>query len=340
MKKPITGDLRTGLRLLRAHWLLAAVVGCGLLVAVAGPGAWAAGPAKPPHQTVPRPTPTHTATLVPTVTPTYTRAPAGSGSAATEPTATPVPTRASADSGSGEPAATPAPAGTITAQVLNVRSEPSTGAAVVGKVFAGQAVQILGRNQDATWWFICCASDTGVQGWVSGQYVASNFAPGDAAQLVPLVGAGQPATPTASTQPTAEPTFAMQLRQSYRPALIWQGKQLAIQFQVTNPAAEDALDVVLRNALVPELILVSAQVDGDGEYFLETDDNGLAVTLFAWSRLAPGETVQATVVVEIAPETPDGAVIDNLAVASAANAYGSTAGITIGMPPVTLPDFH
>lgn len=150
------------------------------------------------------------------------------------------------------------------------------------------------------------------------------------------------ATPEPSEEPTvtAVPQFALSLTQSMQPTSAWQGQEIELQFTVTNPSQAEAVNVVLRNALPASLVFVSAEANHDGELDLETDPDGSAVVVLRWPTLAPGGQLQSTIVVEIAPETPNGTVIDNLAVAYADNASGSTAGIGIGMPPAVLPVFN
>ncbi len=70
----------------------------------------------------------------------------------------------------------PIPAGAITATViraavLNVRDAPSTGGNVLDRVFRGQTYQVVGRNEDATWFLIQMADK---QGWVWYYYVFIN----------------------------------------------------------------------------------------------------------------------------------------------------------------------
>lgn len=70
----------------------------------------------------------------------------------------------------------PIPAGALTgtvirAGILNVRDAPSTGGGVVGRVLRGQTYQIVGRNEDATWFVLQLG---GYQGWVFGYYLYPN----------------------------------------------------------------------------------------------------------------------------------------------------------------------
>ena len=119
-----------------------------------------------------------------------------------------------------------------------------------------------------------------------------------------------------------------------------QGEQVELLFAVSNPADATARNVRIRNLLPASLILISAEADGHGEAVLETESSGGTVVLFSWASLAPGEQRQGRILAEIAPEVRNGVVIDNLAVAFADNASGSTTGVSIGLPPAILPFFN
>ncbi len=153
-----------------------------------------------------------------------------------------------------------------------------------------------------------------------------------------------PSTPTASPTPTATatpvPTFGLILAQELLPPLVWQGKPATILFMVTNPGDVAATDVLLRDALPEELTIVGVADPGGGEVRLGTDPHtGDPVLEVRWASLPPGAQVTVQLLVEVKPDVPNGAVIDNLAVVSATNAESSTAGLSIGMPPKILPDF-
>ena len=84
-----------------------------------------------------------------------------------EPTATAGPTFTPTNTG-----LPPIPPGAITATViratvLNVRDAPSLGGQVIDRILRGQTYQIVGRNEDATWFLVQLA---GKQGWIYGYY--------------------------------------------------------------------------------------------------------------------------------------------------------------------------
>jgi uncharacterized protein YraI len=133
--------------------------------------------------------------LEPTATPTKTPA-----SAAAEPTATAT-TAASQTNNAGqltpttppveEPTATPAQTetvGTVTADLLNIRSEPSTSGAIVDTANNGERFTIVGRSQDGVW--LQVAENGKLLGWAAAEFLQVQ-------QDVPI---GQ-AQPTQATQP-------------------------------------------------------------------------------------------------------------------------------------------
>lgn len=66
---------------------------------------------------------------------------------------------------------------------VNVRSQPTTGSALLGTLRAGQSAQVVGRNSGATWWQINY-NDT--VGWVSAAY--ASIQPGADLNRIPVNG--------------------------------------------------------------------------------------------------------------------------------------------------------
>ena len=129
----------------------------------------------------PTPVPTETATPVPTDTPVP------------EPTATPT---------QAPPTATPTPIiASVTVDVdLNARAGPGTDYNRVGLLPAGTTVEIIGRNDDRSWWQIVYPNAAGGTAWISSSYGAAINTEG-----VPL--GVIPPTPTPSLPiPTPIPT--------------------------------------------------------------------------------------------------------------------------------------
>lgn len=119
-----------------------------------------------------------------------------------------------------QPTAVPPAASGVNATVLafrlNVRNSPDPiNGAVVTRVSQNQVFPIIGRNADATWFQI---NASGVVGWVSSRFISLN--PNNVG-LVPVIGAGAPATVVPTTVPTAAPggilvtatPFAVRVRQ-------------------------------------------------------------------------------------------------------------------------------
>ena len=125
-----------------------------------------------------------TATIVPTGTfvATSTTAPTGTSIAAVSPSVTPPP---------------PTPYIEVVAEVANLRTGPSTKFSVVGKPRAGERMQVLGRNRDASW--IEVRTSDGKTGWIYHSTVSLKNSPADFIRVVP--------TPTLPPLPLVEFAF-------------------------------------------------------------------------------------------------------------------------------------
>lgn len=157
----------------------------------------------------------------------------------------------------------------------------------------------------------------------------------------------QPGAPTAT--PTPEPTntapaaaapqpgFALIGQMAADSPLAMQGGQVVIRLVVSNPGAEAARNVTVRDELPGALALVTAEAIG-GTSATETAGDR-TVLLLNWPEVAPGAEVQAILTLQVSPSVADGTVIDNLAVAYADNAGPVTMGVSLGTPPVLLPTF-
>lgn len=66
------------------------------------------------------------------------------------------------------PVAADPPQATVTADILNVRSGPSTAYPVIGSARKGQALALTGKSEDGKWWQVDLR---GKAGWVVGQWV-------------------------------------------------------------------------------------------------------------------------------------------------------------------------
>ena len=87
------------------------------------------------------------------------------------------------------PQPTAAPVEGTSSTQINVRSEPSTSASVLGMIPPNTKVQIVGKDPGGNWWQILYEGGVEGKGWVTAQYVATaNPA------AVPVIG-GDPADP-------------------------------------------------------------------------------------------------------------------------------------------------
>lgn len=298
--------------------------------------AWAAPSSSAHYQTVPIPTNEPTNTPVPTATPRR------------NPTATPVNNNNDEDNNDDDsgsepsPTNTPAPTplsntaeltGTVAAVVLNVREGPGTTFPVVGTVTQSSGVEILERNEDGSWWRICCVANSEVTGWVSAQFITPAFDAARANELIPLAGA----IPTPAAAADAP---VLQLEIGIEPAFVWPGREFTLTFVVTNLSDESVQNVSLGDELVETLTLISVSASESGTASSSIGASGATLVEAQWSEVAAGEAVSATVVLQVIDGLANGAVIDNLAAVGADGVDDITAGISIGMPPTTLPDFN
>lgn len=335
------------------HWLRTYWVGLvGLALAVLVLAASRTAMAAPSYQTVPNPTPP------PTTAPPATATP-GRPSSGRDENSSPAPT--ATPQAAGPQTGTVAPTGVVTANRLNVRAAPGVNSAVIGVALAGETLQILGRNADSSWWRVCCVSGAETEGWVSAQFVRVDFDLAQAGELIALVDAMSNTTvsqavagTTASIATTATVTttnlttvtgttigpalLSMAIEQV--PHYAWQGQQLVLRFVITNIGDSTATEVALRDELPTELVFVEAFAADEGKVVEEVLESGQIAFTITWPEVAAGASVSAIVRIQIDEAAPAGAIIDNLAVVSAVGGEPHTAGVTIGMPPATLPLFQ
>lgn len=238
----------------------------------------------------------------------------------------------------------------VNADRLNMRSGPGTDFEVVAKLTRNQIVSVAARNERGDWWFVCCGGEEPTQGWVSAPYLTPTFDSGAALQLIPLYSASTPdiagtqaITASAATTLTVDvatpTTAALAADMALRPPFALQGQRAQIVITVTNTTPVTATNVTARNELHPSLVLIEATTE-NGSVAQETTESGATVVVFRWSALAPNDAAVALITVAIAPDLPDGSVLDNLAAVSAENAADVTTGMFISMPPTAPPDFR
>lgn len=140
-----------------------------------------------------------------------------------KPTFTPTPVEPiPAPPTTGEQAATPAddqvaapvadgdntPRAIINTPLVNMRLGPDTSYDIVSTVERGEEFDILGRNPQGDWWFVCCSDDEYV--WVFAELVDTNGAvdgvpiTGGATDSAPAAVTPQPVTPTPAPAPVAQ----------------------------------------------------------------------------------------------------------------------------------------
>jgi uncharacterized protein YgiM (DUF1202 family) len=312
---------------LRYHWLVLVLL-LLLTLAIFYAGTTMAAPV---NQTVPAPTPTSANTPIPTATTAQNN---------------------DDDDDDDDPSpivvATATPEGlraTVAVVRLNVREGPGTTFAALGVITSGQSVEVLARNEAGDWWQICCLPGTESRGWVASQFLQANFDLSQASLLIPLAG-DLPTPPEPTPIPFEDPNaFAatssgLQFQIQQDPLYTWQGQEVTLVYQIANTTITDTTNLELRNELSTQLRFVAIEETGGGTAMTET--TALSNTIFSitWPELVAGEEVTARVRVQVAEDLPDGSVIDNLAVIVADSVAAVTGGISIGLPPTTLPEFR
>ena len=111
-----------------------------------------------------RATPSPTSTLEPKATPSPF------------PTATSIPTPTSTPTPSPSPTSTPTPPleAVVKEGPLNVRTGPGTAYPRIGQLKEGEAVEIIGRNGDSTWWQIAYEGGEEDRAWVAAEFVQTS----------------------------------------------------------------------------------------------------------------------------------------------------------------------
>ena len=332
-------------KLLRQHWLVALCAASMVALVWVGAPAWAA----PVLQggTVPNPTPTSDSGPIATATPRPdddddddASAPDSGGNVQVDPN------NPNIIFDNNTPAAPAAPALTarVTVNGLNVREGPGTAFNTLGTIPANTQVTVLSRNEDNTWWYICCIPNTETRGWVSAQLLTPDFDAAQATTLLSIFGETPPAAATPVPQETApaltQAELPLEVGFQIDPYFVWQGITATLTISVNNPNTIDAVNVLLSDELPASLTLVAADVDAGGTVETVTATSGNPLLLFRWPTLPADTAATATIVVLVGADLPNGAVIDNLVATRARNVPYSTEAVTIGLPPVVPPDFQ
>jgi hypothetical protein len=341
-------DRKLVARWLRHYWLvgIAALIGVALWV---GSPAWAAPAARPLNQTVPRPTPTSENDPVATATPRPGDSDGDSGGDGNA--GQPSPSEPVDNSDIFGPSAPDgsAPVGysaAVDVATLNVRQGPGTAFPVVGTLAAGDAVTVTARNEDASWWYICCASNTGAAGWVSAQLLTPSFDRAQAMTLLPLFGAAPaPAVATPAAASTAVPQTGTALPDTLTvdfvldPPFVWQGITGTLEIRLTNPTTVAVNRAQLSDELPAALALLDVSVDGGGNVERIDTAAGRPLIVARWPTIPAGASVRALITFQVDSDLANGDLIDNLIAVRGTNAPYQTDSVTIGMPPVEPPRF-
>lgn len=340
---------------LRRYWMIGVVALVGVAL-WAGSPAWAAPVARPLNQTVPRPTPTSESNPVATATPR----PGDDGDSGNS-------GGDGGDGGPGQPAGPggpvdnsdifgqPAPEGgaavtaysaTVDVATLNVRQGPGTTFPVVGSLRAGDTVTVTARNEDASWWYICCATDTGAQGWASAQLLTPSFDRAQAATLLPLFGASPTPAATPVAGNAAAPKSGVVLPEPLTveflldPPFVWQGITGTLEIRLSNPNTTAVNRAQLSDELPAALTLLDVRVDGGGRAERIDTAAGRPLIVARWPTIAAGTSVSALITFQVDSDLANGDVIDNLIAVRGTNAAYQTDAVTIGMPPLDPPLFE
>lgn len=357
-------------QLVRGYWILILVLLFGVLSIYTSHPSYGAPAAQstPDVNTVPKPvkTPTPENTPFPTPTTASDNSPDDSGD--DEGATPPEDTNPGGDIPAGDNGGNEPPAGTgsegpgnanattnetqqnpngvtgiVTAVTLNLRKDAGAAAPVIDTLFLNEPVAILARNQNGDWLYVCCGARTKFAGWVSKQFVSINATSNQTMALIPLFANGSSqgtaAIPTANTgAKPAEGTLVLEMRPLT--SSVWQGQNVAIQFVVRNRSNQAFTGIQLRNDLPAEMAVVNAQISSQGKVsYTGVRQSGPVMTI-NWPTVQANSQVTATVIMQIAANVADGALIDNLAVVKTSQGTEALAGITLAMPPVALPQFR
>lgn len=226
--------------------------------------------------------------------------------------------------------------GIVNPVTLNVRKGPSEADAIIDTLFRNEQVTILARDSANTWWYICCGTGSGREGWVSAELITPNFDRNEAENLLPVTATTRAQMATGGDANTA--AVVLEMRPS--PAFVWQGQTVQLQFVVRNTSDQPLTNVRLRNDLPPTLAYLNAEVGQQGT-IQESGQakDGLIYTIL-WPALAANESLTATVTLQLEDDIPNGALVDNLAAVDTAEGVNALAGITLAMPPLRLPQFR
>lgn len=230
----------------------------------------------------------------------------------------------------------------VSVLVVNIREQPSLESVVVGTVFQDDELEVLGRSDNDSWWLVCCALGSAQPAWVNPDFLTPDFDADDEGNLLPVISQeADSASPASGSSVQAEESSAeLELTMSLNPRYVWQDLPFTLEFVVRNVGTTDVTNVVLRDELLADLTFVTANASSGGGVVKESLENGNTLITASWDALTAGSEHTLAVQLEIDAALGNGNVIDNLSVVGADETSGSTtAGISIGLPPMALPVF-
>ena len=204
----------------------------------------------------------------------------------------------------------------VSATLLNVRRGPGDKDRMIDTLFRNETVLVLGRNQEDTWWLVCCGKNK-KQGWVNALFLRPNFERKAALQLIPLVsGLSAAPKPSGSDVISAEVNMPVQLQFEMRidPAYPLQGETVKLTLLVINQGSTPANQVRVRDQLPSALRYIGATASHNALIRQETTQAQQTVLSAAWDQVKPGTQVSLTLTLQVDSQLADGALVDNLAV--------------------------
>lgn len=341
-------------KLLKNSWIVVAFVAILALAYATSSTVWAAPSPANRYQTVPKPTPTPDDDPMATATPRpddddddddSDSSGSNQGDTADDTGSAPLFFLGPDDTRSATAIGLTA---SVSVATLNVREGPGTDFPLVGSLGTGDVVNVLARDEGNAWWYVCCIPGSNDGGWISAQLLTPDFDRALSSDLIPVFGSEpELAESVQAVADSAESVTAatgeelpIVLHMSLLPPFVQQGDEGQIVLEVSNPNLADALNVELSDQLPAELTLLNVVVNGQAQVSDQASAEGAPLVLVRWETIPAGESVKATLTVKVTDDLVDGYVFDNLAGARGSNTSYASGAVTIGMPPLLLPDFQ
>ncbi len=230
----------------------------------------------------------------------------------------------------------------VSATVLNVRRGPGDKDRMSDTLFRNDIVHVLGRNQNGTWWLVCCGKNK-KQGWVNAAFLRPNFEQKAALQLLPLVSGSSVVASVGGSEAISSGVTApanLQFEMRIDPAYPLPGETVKLTLLVSNKGPATVTQVRVRDQLPTELLYISATANNNAVVRQEISQEKYTVISAVWEQVKPGTQVSVTLTLQVDSQLANGALVDNLAVVGAEGISDLTTGITLAMPPAALPRFR